>query len=136
MNAIRLLLVDDNVSFLSTLKEFLSGEDDMAVVGEATDGYEALDSCARLQPDVVVMDLFMPQYDGLQATRSLLSDCPGSRVVVITGQEEPQLRLLSMQAGAADFVTKPQIAVLLREAIRRVARGEAPDSPATGDRGP
>lgn len=127
MGAIRLLLVDDNLQFLNTLQDFLADEEDLAIVGRATDGHEAVQQCGRLHPDVVVMDVYMPTVDGLQATRDITQHCPGSRVVVITGQEEPDLRALSREAGAVGFVVKHEAAFLLREAIREAARsGRSP----------
>src|SRR5512142_2867775 len=90
-SAIRILLVDDHAVVRSGLKAFLLAFDDLEFIGEARDGLEAIQKCAELQPDVVLMDLVMPDMDGAAATQAIRARWPATQVVVLTSFKEDAL---------------------------------------------
>ncbi len=123
---VTLLIADDDAVTRSGLRTLLSAQPGIAVVGEASDGVEAVEQVRRLRPDVVLMDVRMPRCDGIEATRRLLAESAApTKVVVITTFENDGYVTAALSAGASGFVLKrlpvPQIA----EAVRVVAAGEA-----------
>ena len=122
----RLLVVDDHELARESLKDMLADEPDMEVIGEASNGRLALALCARLEPDLVMMDVRMPEMDGLAATRELKQRHPGTAVLMVTMHENTDYLLEALRAGAAGYVLKdaPQDEVL--GAVRQVVRGESP----------
>src|SRR6476659_5280319 len=88
MNTIRLLMVDDHRMFLQGMRSLLEMEPDITVVGECTNGYEALDAVLRLQPDVVLMDINMPGLNGVDATRQILEQRPDLGIIILTMYRE------------------------------------------------
>jgi DNA-binding NarL/FixJ family response regulator len=132
--SIRVVIVDDHASFRSGLRALLGTAADLAVVGEAASGDEAVRAAARLQPDVVLMDVTMPGTDGIEATKRIVTDSPHVAVVVLTmdGGDESVVRAL--RAGARGYVLKgAQRAELLR-AVRAAAAGDAIFGPAVARR--
>ena len=118
---IRLLLVDDEPSVRSGLRMWFALQPDIAVVGEAGDGTEALELAQQLHPDVVVMDVCMPGVDGLASTARLRADRPESAVVVLTLHDNGEARARARDAGAAALVGKHETADALLAAIRAAA---------------
>jgi len=118
---IRLLLVDDEPSVRSGLRMWFSLQPDIAVVGEAGDGTEALEMAHQLCPDVVLMDVAMPGVDGLTSTARLRADRPESAVVVLTLHDNGEARARARDAGAAALVGKHETADALLAAIRAAA---------------
>ena len=118
---IRLLLVDDRSAVRTGLKIWLSLEPDLEVVGEASDGAEAISLARALRPDVVLMDVEMPGMDGISATAALHSAAPQSAVVILTLYDDTATRTLAREAGVAAFVAKHQMEETLLAEIRRVA---------------
>jgi DNA-binding NarL/FixJ family response regulator len=104
----------------------LAGEEDLEVVGEATDGQEALQMCRALKPDLVLMDVRMPKSDGLQATRAIKEEMPGVSVVMVTMHENPDYLLEAVRAGAAGYILKDAEGERLVGAVRRTLNGESP----------
>ena len=102
----RVLLVDDHPLFLDGVKAALTGAADLEVVGEAHDVAEAVEATARLQPDVVLMDLNLPDGSGIEATRTLLSTHPELLVLVVTMSADDDAVVSAMRAGARGFVVK------------------------------
>lgn len=121
--AIRVLLVDDHDVVRVGLRALLTAATDIEVVGEASDGQEALERCASLQPDVVVMDLAMGGVDGLSATRQLARRTNPPRVLALTMHEEEDYLIPALEAGATGYLVKSAASADLVEAIRTVARG-------------
>jgi DNA-binding NarL/FixJ family response regulator len=122
---IRILIVDDHASFRSGLRALLATAPDLAVVGEASSGGEAIAAASTLQPDVILMDVTMPDGDGIEATRRILDASPHVAIVILTmdGGDEPVLAAL--RAGARGYVLKGAQRIELFRAIRAVASGEA-----------
>ncbi|MGW1144669.1 response regulator [Streptomyces sp. NPDC002454] len=128
---IRVLLVDDQALLRSAFRVLVESEADMEVVGEASDGAEAVRTAARTRPDVVLMDIRMPGTDGLSATRAICRDpeLAGVRVVMLTTFEVDEYVVQSLRAGASGFLGKGSEPEELLGAIRLVAAGESLLSP-------
>ena len=126
---IQVLLVDDHRMVREGLAVFLQVTDDLELAGEAEDGAEAVELCARLQPDVVLMDLKMPRMDGATATRLITERFPGIRVIALTSFQEEGLVERALQAGAISYLLKNVTAEALGEAIRSAAAGRATLAP-------
>jgi DNA-binding NarL/FixJ family response regulator len=128
---IRVVLADDQALLRAGLRVLLDAEDDLEVVGEAEDGAEAIAAVRRLQPDVVVMDIRMPDLDGLAATREIVADpeLAGVHIVVLTTFDLDEYVYEALAAGASGFVLKDDPPEQLVAAIRTVAAGEALLSP-------
>lgn len=124
MKKIRILLADDHPVVRAGLRMFLESEEDMAVIGEAATGWEAVALAKELGPDVVVMDISMPG-NGLDATRQIKRLCPEIRVLILTVHAEDYYLLLVLKAGAAGYVLKSTVDSDLVRAIRAVAEGGA-----------
>jgi DNA-binding NarL/FixJ family response regulator len=122
---ISVLLVDDQALVRSGFRLIVDAQDDMEVVGEASDGRAAVEEAARLHPDVVLMDVRMPEVDGIAATRSIVSDRPESRVLVLTTFDEDRVVYDAMKAGASGFLLKSAPPAQFVDAVRIVAAGEA-----------
>ncbi|GAA2332594.1 response regulator transcription factor [Dactylosporangium salmoneum] len=129
---IRVLLADDQALIRAGFKMIIDAEADMQVVAEASDGREAVDFARSRRADVVLMDIRMPNVDGLEATRRICSDdsLAGVRVLVVTTFEDDDNVVLALQAGASGFLGKNVAPNDLLAAIRVVAAGEALLSPA------
>ncbi|MEA2682802.1 MAG: pilus assembly protein CpaE [Chloroflexota bacterium] len=117
---IQVLIVDDISSTLDNLKKLLSFEDDIEVVATATNGREAVDTAKQVHPDVVLMDVNMPEMDGIQATELLATEAPASPVIIMSVQGERDYLRRAMQSGAREFLIKPFSGDELIASIRRV----------------
>ena len=123
--AIRVLLVDDQALFREGLETLLSVHQDIQVVGQASNGQEAVEVAAQVQPDVVLMDVRMPILNGVQATRRLQKALPQCRVIVLTTFDDDEYVFDALRAGAAGYLLKDVPSARLVEAIRATARGES-----------
>ena len=128
--SIRVLVADDQSMVRAGFRLLLSGEDGIEVVAEAENGLEAVDKAARFQPSVVLMDIRMPELDGLEATRRILAADPGARILILTTFDLDEYIYEALQAGASGFVLKDDPPEQLIAAIRTVAAGDALLSPA------
>jgi len=131
---IRVLIVDDHAVVREGLRSFLELQDGIEVAGEAGDGAEAVDAAERLRPDVVLMDLVMPEVDGLEAMRRLRERLPRTRVIVLTSYLDDERLLPAIRAGAAGYLLKDAEPQELARAIRTAHRGEALIDPAVAAR--
>jgi two-component system, NarL family, response regulator LiaR len=122
---IRVLIVDDHAVVREGLRTFLELQDGLAVIGEASNGVEALQQAEALGPDVILMDLVMPKLDGLEAMRELRRRQTGSRVIVLTSFLDDERLLPAIEAGAAGYLLKNVEPSELARAIRAAHTGEA-----------
>jgi DNA-binding NarL/FixJ family response regulator len=120
---IRIVVADDHALLRTGLAGILGSQDDLEVVGEAVDGKEAVRVVRELKPDVVLMDVRMPELDGIEATRQLVDS--SSRILMLTTFDLDKYVYAAMKAGAAGFLLKDAAPEVLIEAVRAVARGEA-----------
>lgn len=132
MDVIRIVLADDHMVVRAGLKAVLSSARDISVVGEASNGKEALAAIDRLHPHVVVMDLSMPEMDGLTATRELTARPDPPKVLVLTMHGEEEYLVQVLEAGAAGYLVKSAADRELVDAIRAVARGDMYVQPSAG----
>jgi two-component system, NarL family, response regulator NreC len=123
MPKIRVLVADDHALVREGVRALLRPCDDIEVVGEASDGREAVEQARRLDPDVVLMDIAMPGLGGLEATLALQRECPRARVLVLTQYEDREYVSRFMKVGAAGYVLKKTVGADLPAAIRAVQRG-------------
>jgi len=128
-HAIRVMLVDDHNVVRSGLATFLRAYEDMELVGEARNGQEAVNLCQKSQPDVILMDLMMPEMDGIAATRAILKDNPGVKIVAMTSFEEEELVHGVLAAGAISYLLKNVTSDELANAIRAAYSGKSTLSP-------
>jgi DNA-binding NarL/FixJ family response regulator len=127
---IKLIVADDHALARGGLRAMLGAQDDIEVVGEAADGGEAVDMALELRPDVVVMDIRMPNVDGIEATRRLRAHPGSPAVLVLTTFDLDEYVYEALQAGAGGFMLKDAAPSQLAEAVRTVAAGEALLAPA------
>jgi DNA-binding NarL/FixJ family response regulator len=122
--AVRILLVDDHPIVRQGLRSLLEGRPGWEVVGEASDGIEALDKVETLQPDVVVLDITMPRMNGLEACRLIQQkpNASGLEVLVVTQHDSPQMMREALDAGARGYVVKSNAARDLLEAVEAVSQ--------------
>jgi DNA-binding NarL/FixJ family response regulator len=132
--SIRVLVADDQSMVRAGFRMLLGGEEDIEVVAEATNGLEAVEKAARFQPTVVLMDIRMPELDGLEATRRILAADAEARVLILTTFDLDEYVYEALRAGASGFVLKDEPPEQLLAAIRIVAGGEALLSPAVTKR--
>ncbi len=126
---IRVLIVDDHAVVRGGLEQLLATADDIDAVGTASDGAEAVRVAAELTPDVILMDLSMPELDGIAATRQISEAQPSCQIVVLTSFSDSQRIGDALDAGAAGYVLKHAAPDDLLDAIRAASRGEAPLDP-------
>jgi DNA-binding NarL/FixJ family response regulator len=115
--AIRVFVADDHTLVRVGLKTFLDRSDKFVCVGEAVDGAEAAKGCQQLKLDVALIDLFMPGMGGIETTRVIRSECPATRVVILTSSESCQYILKAMRTGASNYVLKDVSLPVLAEVI-------------------
>ncbi len=121
--AIKVMIVDDHAVVRSGLSTFLLAFDDLEHVGDATGGAEAVSKCMSLHPDVVLMDLVMPEVDGAEATRRIKAACPEVQVIALTSYKEDDLVQGALKAGALSYLLKNVTADELADAIRKAHAG-------------
>lgn len=130
---IRILLADDHAVVRQGFSALLRAQPDMEVVGEAANGREAIERAKELQPDVVVMDVAMPELNGIEATRRLQDEAPRSRVLALSMHKDSVYVREILRAGARGYLLKDAIDTDLIAAVRAVARGDGYISPAVSD---
>jgi DNA-binding NarL/FixJ family response regulator len=122
----RILVADDHDLVRDGYQRMLDREPDLEVVGEARNGREAVELCRRLSPDLVLMDVRMPEMDGIEATRTIKGELPTISVLVVTTYDNPDYLFEAVEAGAAGYVLKDSPKRQLLSAVRRTLNGESP----------
>lgn len=125
MSIIRVMIADDHSMIRQGLKQLIELEDDMRVVVEAADGIQAVDYYSIERPDVVLMDINMPQYNGLQALEIIRNNYPEARIIMLTIHQEREYLFQSLKLGAGGYILKDANGAVLVEAIRKVYNGES-----------
>lgn len=125
MDKIKVLLVDDHAIMRDGIRALLNLYDDVEIVGEASEGKEAIEKAQELVPDVVVMDIAMPGMDGLEATRRIKKNNPNVKVLVLTQHDNREYILAAIKAGTAGYVPKKALGSELVSAIRAVRKGDS-----------
>jgi DNA-binding NarL/FixJ family response regulator len=128
--SIGVLIADDQSMVRAGFRMLLAGEQDIEVVAEACNGREAIDKATRFQPTVILMDIRMPEVDGLEATRRILETSPAARILILTTFDIDEYVYEALRAGASGFVLKDDPPEQLLVAVRTVAAGDALLSPA------
>ena len=123
MKPIRVLIVDDHAMVRKGLVAFLKNQPELELIGEACDGQEAIEACEQNQPDVILMDLVMPELGGVAATRAIHQRWPHVQVIALTSFQEKELVQDALQAGAIGYLLKNVSGEELAEAIRQAHRG-------------
>jgi len=121
---IKVLVADDHAVVRNGLKMLLELEEDIVVAGEAANGQQAVEEANRICPDVVLMDLTMPELDGIEATKLLRESCPGAKVLVLTSIADDAQVLAALRAGAIGYLLKEASPEEVSESVRAVHRGE------------
>jgi DNA-binding NarL/FixJ family response regulator len=125
VSAVRVLIADDQALVRAGFRMILDAEDDLDVVGEASDGLQAVEQAKRLSPDVVLMDIRMPELDGIEATRRVLAAGNGTKVLMLTTFDLNEYVYDALRAGASGFLLKDVPPEQLADGIRVVAGGDA-----------
>ena len=129
MDSIRILIVDDHTVVRDGLSAMLGREEDMTVVGEASNGLEAVEQADRLKPDVILMDLRMPELDGVEAMKRIAESVPDAKVLVLTTFDTDEYIFHALEAGAKGFLLKDASRDELFKAVRAVSKGESSMEP-------
>jgi DNA-binding NarL/FixJ family response regulator len=127
---LKVIIVDDHALFRRGLEMVLENEDDIEVVGEATDGQQAVDRTSELMPDVVLMDVRMPRRSGIEATQRIKELMPHVKIVVLTNSDEEADLYEAIKAGASGYLLKEISSEEVADAIRSVVQGHSRISPA------
>src|SRR5690242_5058601 len=125
MDPIRLMMVDDHRMFLQGLRSLIEMENDIQVVGECSNGYDALEAVMLLHPDVVLMDINMPGMNGVEVTRQILERRPEIGIIILTMYREDAQVFHAIKSGARGYILKDVETVEVVRAVRTVARGES-----------
>ncbi len=134
MEPIRVLIADDHTLFRDGLKALLLSIPDVESVGETATGQATIDAAMQYQPDVILMDIQMPDVNGIEATRRILRDSPHIGVIMLTMFEDDESVFAAMRAGARGYVLKGADQAVMLRAIRSVANGESLFSPEIAQR--
>jgi len=125
MEKIKVLVVDDHAIMRDGIRALLSLDSDIEIIGEAGDGREAIKKAEELSPDVIIMDIAMPEMDGLEATRRILKQNPKARIIILSQYDDREYVLSAIKAGSAGYVPKRALGSELVSAIRTVHRGDS-----------
>ena len=124
--AVTVLIVDDNAQLRALMREIVAEESDLHVVGEAADGVEAMRLIQELRPDIVLLDLVMPQVNGLEVLRWIKAEHPKIKVIIVTVHDEDAYRQAAEASGADAFLLKKTLGTVLLPTVRRVCGSMPP----------
>ncbi len=121
---IKVLIVDDHEMVRLGISSYLNVQEDLTVAGEADDGQQGLQMALDIRPDVILMDLIMPNMNGVEATKAILKAWPQARVIILTSFIDDELVYPAIEAGAASYILKTSTAEEIADAIRQTAKGQ------------
>lgn len=107
MNKITFVITDDAIFMRTLLRKIIEQSDDYEVVGEASNGREAIDAAKKFQPDILTLDITMPEMDGIQAVKEILRVSPKTRIIMVSAMGQQSMVIEAIKQGAKDFVVKP-----------------------------
>lgn len=122
---LRIMLVDDHVLFRKGLASLLNSQPNIKVIGEASNGFDAIDAAKILRPDLILMDINMPKCDGLEATRKIKQFLPNTKIVMLTASDEDQYLFEAIKIGAQGYLLKDLELYQLLDLLESISRGEA-----------
>lgn len=125
MSRARILIVDDHEIFRRGLRSLLESRPEFEILGEAADGLQAIEKATQLKPDLIVMDVSMPQLDGLQATRQIRKKLPHTKILILSQHDTSHMLAAALEAGANGYVTKSQVSRCLLSALDAVSNGRS-----------
>jgi len=120
----KIFVVDDNTNHSAGIRQLVEMEPDMKVVGVATSGQEAIQKMSKIDVDIILMDLNMPEMDGISTIEKLLEQKPNLKILTLTGYDDPDLVFRAMQGGAKGYILKTMVTSQLRQAILDIAQGK------------
>jgi two-component system nitrate/nitrite response regulator NarL len=126
---VTVLLVDDHILFRKGLASLLSSRDGIEIVGEAGDGCEAIEKARETLPDIILMDVYMPRCDGLEAVRAIKSELPNTKIIMVTVDEQDKVLFEAIKSGAQGYLFKKMHPQQLFDMVETVAKGEVALSP-------
>lgn len=129
---LRILIADDHELIRRGLRSLLRSHSDWEICGEASDGRDAVEQATKLAPDVVLLDISMPHYNGLDAARQIRSVVPGSRILVLSQHDSANLLETVLEAGAQGYICKSDLARDLVQAIEQLDQGERASGGSSG----
>ncbi len=120
----RIFIVDDNTNHSAGIRQLIEMENGMKVVGIATSGQEAIQKIGKVEADIILMDLNMPEMDGITTIEAILEQKPNIKILTLTGYDDPDLVFRAMQSGAKGYILKTMVTSQLRQAILDIAQGK------------
>lgn len=122
---VRILIVDDHEMVREGMKAFFAPREELEVIGEACNGLQGVELARELKPDVILLDLLMPEMDGIEATAEILKENPNARILIVTSFSEDERVLAAIRTGALGYLLKDSSPIELEQAILAVFRGES-----------
>lgn len=120
LNEVRFVIVDDAIFMRTLLKRMIEEEENYKVVGEARNGYEAIQQAKKHNPDIITMDITMPDMDGITAVKEILAVCPGVKIIMVSAMGQQSIVIDAIKNGARDFIVKPFEKSRVLQAIKNV----------------
>ncbi len=122
MEELKFVVVDDAVFMRTLIKRMIEENPNYIVVGEGANGYEAIDQTKKHQPDIVTLDITMPEMDGLMAIKEILNACPKTRIIMVSAMGQQSMVIDAIKMGAKDFIVKPFDKTRVQQAIENVLK--------------
>lgn len=122
MEQIKFVIVDDAVFMRTLIKRMIEENTDYVIVGEGANGYEAIEQAKKHQPDIITLDITMPEMDGIMAIKEILVACPKTKVIMVSAMGQQSMVIDAIKMGAKDFIVKPFDKTRVQQAIENVLR--------------